>query len=246
MSTRISRLSVLLLAGLALALVSACAPPQTFGQDRNFRTINVNGSGVVYGSPDIATADISVVSRNEDVKAASDENTRLMAAVTAALRGLGVADQDFRTSNYGISIEREIGPEGQPTGPRTYVITNTMTVTFRDLSIVGEGLQAAITAGANQIANINFALEDSSDLAAQAREKAMADARARADQLAQAAQVEIDRPYNINESYILVPQLRQDIGFGGGAIEAAAPVPVPVESGQIMVQVDVNVTYLIR
>jgi uncharacterized protein YggE len=238
-------LSLLLLVGLALALASACTPaPAPGGQDRNFRTINVNGTGVVYGSPDIATADISVVTRDEDVKAASDENTRRMAAVIAALKGLGVEDNDFRTSNYNIFIDQPVGPEGEPVGPREYVITNTVTVTFRDLSVVGEGLQAAITAGANQVANINFALEDTSELAAQAREQAMADAQARADQLAQAAQVEIERPYNISESYSFIPQLRQAVGLGGGAIEAAAPVPV--ESGQIMVQVDVNVTYLIR
>ncbi len=245
MFNRLFKVSLLLLAVLALGLASACAPAPVAGsQDRNFRTINVSGTGVVYGSPDIATADISVVTRNEDVKPASDDNTRTMAAVIAALKGLGVEDKDFRTSNFSINIEQPTEPDGTPSGAREYVITNTVTVTFRDLSKVGQGLQAAISAGANQVANISFSLEDTSELASQARQKAMDDAHNRAQQLAQAASVEIDRPYNINESFIFAPQARSLSLSAGAAPEVAQPVPV--QSGQIMVEVDVNVTYLIK
>jgi uncharacterized protein YggE len=236
----------LVAAVLALALLaSACAAvPQPGSPDPNFRTINVNGTGIVYGSPDIATADIAVVTRNADVKTASDENTRQMTAVLAALRALGVADTDIRTSNYNIVIEEQRDPEGNLTGTREYVITNTVAVTFRNLSVVGEGLEAAIAAGANQVSNINFSLEDTSALSADARAKAMSDALSRAEQLAGAAGVEIDRPYSISESFSFIPVARNlDFGVGGAAEVAAA---VPVESGQIMVQVDVNVTYLIR
>ena len=244
MSNRLFKVTVLSLAVLALGLASACAPAPAVGsQDRNFRTINVNGTGVVFGSPDIATADVSVVTRNEDVKPASDENTRTMAAVIAALKGLGVDDKDFRTSNFSINIEQPVQPDGTLSDTREYVITNTVTVTFRDLSKVGEGLQAAISAGANQVANISFSLEDTSELASQARQMAMDDAHARAQQLAQAASVEIDRPYNINESYTFAPQARSFSLSGAGADAAQA---VPVQSGQIMVEVDVNVTYLIK
>jgi uncharacterized protein YggE len=247
MFQRLAKPAALGLAAAALLLLSACAVPSAspLGPDRNFRTITVNGSGTVYGSPDVAVADIAVVTRNEDVRAASDENTRLMAAVIAALKGLGIEDPDFRTSNYSITIDQPLDPQGNPAGPREYVINNTVTVTFRDLSIVGEALQAAIGAGANQVANINFSVEDTSALAVEARQKAMTDARARADQLAEAAGVEIDAPHSINESYQFIPLLyARDAGIGGALAEQAAAVPV--QSGQVTVQVDVTVTYLIR
>jgi len=180
------------------------------------------------------------------VKPASDENTRQMAAVLSALKALGVADADIRTSNYSIVIDQPVQPDGTLSETREYVITNTVTVTFRDLSRVGEGLQAAITAGANQVSNIAFSLEDTAELSAQARDKAMSDAQVRAEQLAAAASVTLDVPYNINESYSFVPLARSlDFGIGGGG-DVAQAAPVPVQSGQIMVQVDVNVTYLIK
>ena len=245
MFKRLSKASAIVLAFLVVALASACAvPAASTGQDRNFRTITVNGSGTAYGSPDIATADISVVTRNADVKPASDENTRQMAAVIAALKTLGIDDKDFRTSNYSINIEQPVKPDGTLSETREYVINNTVTVTFRDLSKVGEALQAAITAGANQVANIVFTVEDTSALSAEARGKAMTDARSRADQLAQAAGVQVDVPHTINESYAFMPYARE--------LAIAAPqadgqgAPVPVQTGQISVQVDVTVTYLIK
>lgn len=244
MFKRVFTLSLLALAVLAVAITSACTVAAPSGQDRNFRTINVNGTGTVYGSPDIATADLSVVTRNETVKPASDENTRLMAAVIAAVKALGVEDKDFRTSNYSIFIEQKTNPDGSLSDKREYVINNTVSVTFRDLSKVGEGLQAAIAAGANQISNITFGVEDTAKLAAEARDKAMADAQARAEQLAKAAGVTIDKPYNISESYAYVPQLKA-LSYGSGGL-GEAPAPVPVQSGQISVQVDVSVTYLIK
>lgn len=244
MFKRVSTLSLLGLAVLITALASACAAASPPGQDRNFRTINVNGTGTVYGSPDIATADISVVTRNETVKPASDENTRLMTAVIAAVKALGVEDKDFRTSNYSISIEQKTNPDGSLSDKREYVINNTVSVTFRDLSKVGEGLQAAISAGANEISNITFGVEDTAKLAAEARNKAMADAQARAEQLAKAAGASIDKPYSISESFYLPQAGAFKSNLGGGMVEAAAPVPV--QSGQISVQVDVSVTYLIK
>jgi uncharacterized protein YggE len=247
MFKRLSRVSALGLAVTLVALASACTTPAGVGvPDRNFRTITVNGTGIALGSPDIATADISVVTRNEDVQPASDENTRLMAAVLAALQGLGVEDKDLRTSNYSIAIEQPVGPDGTLSETREYVIANTVTVTFRDLSIVGEALQAAIAAGANQVSNIVFNVEDTSVLGAEARASAMADARSRADQLAEAAGVEIDVPHTINESYSFIPlPYARELAFAESA-DAAQVAPVPVQTGQITVQVDVTVTYLIR
>ena len=238
------RISTFGLVVLALVITSACTAASPSGQDRNFRTINVNGTGTVFGSPDIATADIAVVTRGVTVKPASDENTRLMAGVISALQALGVEDKDIRTSNYSIFVEQPVKPDGTLSETREYVINNTVAVTFRDLSKVGEGLEAAIAAGANQVSNIAFSIEDTAALASEARTKAMADAQARGQQLADAAGVTIDRPYSISESYAYIPQLRSlDFGVGGAV---AAEAPVPVQSGQISVQVDVSVTYLIR
>ena len=235
------RLTFTLLAAALLALSACTTVVQS--QNPDLRTINVNGTGTASASPDIATAEIAVVSRNADVKAASDQNTRAMAGVLSSLNGLGVADDDIQTINYSISIEEQFDSEGKPTGQRVFVINNTVRAKFRDLSKVGAGLQAAIDAGANQISNITFGVEETDALMAEARAKAMADAKARADQLAQAAGIEINKPYTISEYSTYAPSgVRADVS----ALATDGGAPVPVQPGQIMVQVDVQVTYLIK
>ncbi|MBI3362648.1 MAG: SIMPL domain-containing protein [Chloroflexi bacterium] len=242
MFKRVSTLPFLI-AMLALAAAPACAGDRS-GDAANLRTINVSGSGTAHGSPDIATAQISVVTRDEKVKIASDDNTRLMAGVISALTKVGVEDKDIQTSNFTITIQQVTNPDGTLSDKREFVIENAVRVKFRDLSKVGEGLQDAIGAGANQISDIQFGVENTAALAAEAREKAMADAKARADQLAKAAGVTIDKPFTISEAYYT--------NYGVSQRQVAAPLsadsgqPVPVQPGQISVQVDVSVTYLIK
>ena len=62
-------------------------------------TISVTGSGIAFGSPDIAVAPIGVHTQSENPSAAVSENTDKMNAVIAALKDLGIEDKDIQTSN---------------------------------------------------------------------------------------------------------------------------------------------------
>ena len=122
------------------------------------------------------------------------------------------------------------------------MVDNSVSVTIRDLTIVGAVLGKATGAGANNIYGISFGVSDPAKLEAEARAKAMADAKARAEQLAQAAGVTLDVPMNISE-YSSGPMpyamdSKVAMGVGGGS--------VPVSSGQLQISLSVNITYIIK
>lgn len=250
MNRTVKLVSVLAVGLVGLLTLSACAAPAVAQGGGNNpeqpHTISVTGYGVAYGKPDIATAQIGVQSRNADPAQAVDDATAKMNAIIAALKGLGIDEKDIQTTNFSVSAQPDYDPDtGKPKDTFTYVVDNTVSVTVRDLSKVGEVLGKAVGAGANSIYGVNFAVSDQAALEAEARDKAMADAKARAEQLAKAAGVTLDTPMSIGEyssgpiPYTADYKAAPAVGVGGGA-------PVPVSTGQIQVNLQVSVTYIIK
>ncbi|MBP7694400.1 MAG: SIMPL domain-containing protein [Anaerolineales bacterium] len=245
MSTRPYLRSALLAGAFGLSLLTAaCAPisaPAAALPAESRNTIVVTGTGNAYGAPDVGSIQIGVQTRNTDPKAAVDENSRQAQAILTALQALGIDAQDLQTSNFSVSAQQDYDPvTGQPQGTFTYVVDNTLTVTVRDLAKLGDVLSGAVGAGANTIYGISFSVSDAAQLEAEARNKAMADARVRAEALAKAAGVTLGAPITISEyvnSPVPGPVFRA---------EAANLASVPVQTGQMQVSLQVNVTYEIK
>jgi uncharacterized protein YggE len=118
-----------------------------------------------------------------------------------------------------------------------YNATNNVEVTIRNLEGTGKVLSAATAAGADQLFGIRFEIEDPSTLQGEARQKAVADARTRAERLAQLAGVKLGPAVSIMELD----------GGGGGPIMPMASMArmnsVPVESGELTVTSTVQIVY---
>jgi uncharacterized protein len=121
-----------------------------------------------------------------------------------------------------------------------YNASNTVEVTIRKLEDAGKVISAATGAGANQLFGIRFELEDTSALQAEARKKAVADARARAERLAQLTGVKLGPAISINEqegNYVpsgpIMPM----------SMKAAMADSAPVEGGEITISTSVQIVY---
>jgi uncharacterized protein YggE len=121
-------------------------------------------------------------------------------------------------------------------------VTNSVTVHVRDLAILGTMLDKEVSVGANTINGINFAVEDPSELYAQARKAAFADAKGKAELYAEAAAVQLGAIQQINEQqgYTQPPQPYMVKAMAATADRSA---PVPVEAGQLTFTIDVNVNW---
>lgn len=74
------------------------------------RTITVVGEGSINLDPDIATTNIGIDIRDDDVKSANDEASEVMTRLIAALKARGIDDSDIQTAGYNIWIEQGFSP----------------------------------------------------------------------------------------------------------------------------------------
>jgi uncharacterized protein len=216
-------------------VVQAAQPAQV---PAGTRYISVVGRGEAQGRPDTATVQIGVETEAASAQAALSQNSTQASAVQAKLKELGVADADIQTSNFNIGSI--YGADGrQVTG---YRVSNMVTVTVRGLDQTGALLDQVVQAGANQIYGISFSVSDPAAQLAQARQQAMADAKARADTLAQAAGASVGEVLVISENLgggMPIPMM-----MAAGAREA--DMAAPVQPGEQRFSIDVQVTYALR
>ena len=237
MRTKILALSIVLILALTL---SGCAVK--LNQPATPPTLNVNGSAQVTLSPDIAYISVGVHTENADANAAVSGNAAQAQKIVDGLKAAGVAEKDIRTSNFSITPQQQFDKDGKLTGV-IFVVDNTVYVTLRDLTKIGDTLGAAVSAGANNIYGIQFDVLDKTTALASARQTAVENARKQAEELAQAAGVKLGDVQNINY-YNSYPVMAE--GKGGGAMyDTASAVSVPVTPGQLTFTVDVNMVYAI-
>ncbi len=207
------------------------------------RTISVNGEGRVSLTPDVVMMSVGVDERDEDLKTAQTAAADKMDAIIAALKANGVAEEDIQTGNYSIYAERDYEREGQPvTG---YVVSHTVTAKVRQIDNAGDVVSAAIDAGANNVGGIWFGLDDPAGAIQQARELAVADAKAKATELARLADATLGPIQVISEGYSpSSPPVPYDTAGAAydDAVRSSAPT---INPGQTEVVLTVYVTYAI-
>jgi uncharacterized protein YggE len=210
--------------------------------DRGAGTIVVSGTGRVTVQPDVADVRLGITASKPSVEAARAEAGGTMDAILAAVDGAGVARADVRTSMLSVQPRYDYR-EGRPPALAGYEIANAVEVTVRDLALLGAVVDGALRAGATSMDGLSFRLADPAPAEREARIRAMAEARSRAEVLAEAAGLDIDGVIDILEG---TPS-RPPMPFAKAErIALAADVATPVEAGSLEVAVTVTVTYRTR
>jgi uncharacterized protein YggE len=219
---------------LSTAAGAAAEPP---------RTITVEGHGEAGGAPDQAVIAAGVTTQAKTAAAAMAANASAMNDVFAALKRLGIADKNIRTSNY--SVSPQYAAYNSTDGQRVigYQATNEVSVTIDHIANVGAVVDALGDAGANQMNSISFAIHDPKPLMAEARTEAVEDATARAETLTKAAHVTLGPILSIADG---------DIGseprpvLFARAMASAAPPPTPIAVGTQEIAASVTITWEIK
>jgi len=201
-------------------------------------TITVVGEGRVSIRPDMARATIGVEVIRPTVKEASAEASQVMNNVLGALRQLGVEDRDIQTSGFSVWQERPYTPEGAQ-GEPVYHVTNQLNVAIRNLENLGAVLDAAMNAGANNIYGVTFSLSDTAQAEAEARRKAVENARAKAEDLARLTNLQLGEVLSVSEVIggvggAYYPAVQRAEGMGGGG---------PILPGELEITMQLQVTY---
>ncbi|HMR51298.1 MAG TPA: SIMPL domain-containing protein [Amaricoccus sp.] len=230
----------LLPATLLLAGLCAAIPPGAAGAEEPPRRITVTGSAEVEAVPDIATVSAGVETQAPEAAAALAANATAMNAVFAALEAAGIARADVQTSRLSLDSIWENRNDGGAPKVVGFQASNMVTVTVRDIARLGAVVDAVTAAGGNRIFGVDFAVDEPREQIDAARERAVADARAKAELYAVAAGVTLGAVLSISES--------------GGSGPSPAPVfaraeamaDTPVAEGTVTLGASVEVVFAIE
>ena len=219
----------------AVTLFAAPAPAQTVPP----AAVSVTGEASVSVPPDLALVDGGVTSEAKTAREASDANNTAMGKVLAALKGAGIDPKDVQTSRLSLQPQSAPNRTG-PSAITSYRASNRVTIRVRDVTKVASVIDTLVGAGANEIGGINFMVSQASKLLDEAREKAVADARRKAEIYARAAGVTLGAPLSVSEEGNAPPPMPYRRMSAGMAADA------PVAQGEETLSVTVNVSWAIK
>ena len=161
--------------------------------------LDISATGEVSRVPDVAIISTGVVTRAATATAAIQQNSERMDRVRAALKRGGIADRDIQTSSLSLNPDYNY-QQNQPPKLTGYQASNTLSVRFRDIGQTGKILDALVSEGANQISGPNLTIDKPEAALDEARVKAIASGRARAETYARALGMRVVRLLSVSES----------------------------------------------
>jgi uncharacterized protein len=204
--------------------------------------ISVTGEASISVPPDRAEIGAGVTSDAKTAREASEANNAAMGKMIAALKSFGVDEKDMQTSR--ISLQPRYAPNRDTPSPIVgYRASNRVTIRLKDVAKVASVIDTLVAAGTNDIGNVNFMVSNASKLLDDAREKAVADARRKAEIYAKAAGVTLGAPLSISEGGAPEPVFRSKMAMPA-AIAGGAPTPIAL--GEETLSVSIGVTWAIK
>lgn len=200
--------------------------------------LTVTGDGRATAQPDMVTITLGVSTQAPTAAEALSQNSAQQSKVIDLLKADGIEARDIQTAGLNLSPQMQYA-DGQPPKLTGYSAQNTVTVRVRDISALGAILDKLVGAGANEINGISFSRADMTEAQNTARANAVADARARAEVMAEAAGMRLGALRMLSDAPIAMP--------GPGPMrmmaKGVASAPAPVEAGELEVTAQVNAVF---
>lgn len=237
----VASVAAMLVIFLAAATYTKVIEGRYAGQAAQYKnTISVSGEGKVSAKPDIGQVNLSVVSESKTVAVAQKDNTEKMNKIIKAMKDLGVEEEDLKTTNYNVSPNYQYHDgKSEIIG---YQIAQTLEVKIRDLEKVGDILNQAAVAGANQVGSLSFTFDDPEKLNTEARQKAIDNAKTKAQDLAKALGVSLGKVVSFSESSYGQPTPMYYANEALGKGVDSAPTP-EVQTGENEINISVSLSY---
>jgi len=224
------------------AVIWLMTVPAAWAQSAAESGIIVTGEGHVALAPDMAAITLGVRHRGDTAQEAMALVTDDVAGILGTLTNVGIKAMDQQTSGFylrPVYNSRGIN-DGTPPDLVGYEAGNTVTVRVRDLTVLGSTLDAVIEVGANEFNGLRFDLQDASAAQSLARQRAVLDARTKAEELAQSAGVELGALVRLSETGGNAGPRMMEMAAGRASMDSA------IASGEVEVQARVTLVFEIR
>jgi uncharacterized protein YggE len=215
-----------------------------FQTNESTPSIRVTGTATLSVPPEEASIDLGIVTEAPDAKDAARQNAQKMSAVLEALRGKLGANARIETISYSLDPVYRYPERSEPV-LSGYSARNIVRVQELPLDKVGETIDLATTSGANSVSNVSFGLRDEKAAKARALRDAAADAKAKADTLADALGVRVQGILAVLEGE---PEVIRPLGpvYRAELAMADKAAPTPIEGGKIQVNATVTLVVAIQ
>lgn len=239
-------LGLILIIVLALGGVVGCGGSTSAAVSNDgstFRdTITVSGEGKIYAPSDEATISLAVRTVKSTASGAMSDNSKTIRKVIDALKTQGLSDDEVKTGNVALYPQQD-WREGRAPRIISYTAENRVVVRTQKLDKLGGIIDAATTAGANEVSELRFELSEDSQVRQDALKIAVRNARNKANALAKEAGVGVGKAVVINESSSagpVIPYYGMRNESMASVDQMAAPPVIPQD---IMVTGQVSVTF---
>lgn len=218
-------------------------------------TITVTGTGEVFAIPDTGQFSFSVIEEGKTVKDAQEKATKKMNAILDAVKEMGIEDKDVKTTGYNSYPKYEYQTAGVcsqgycPPGKSVltgYEVSQTISIKIRNTEKAGEALTKVGTLGASNISGLNFVTDDLDKVQMEARDEAIADAKAKAEELAESLGVKLVKIVSFYENNGNPTPMYYAMGAADGAMSAKAESAPRLPVGENETVSSVSITYEIR
>lgn len=244
-------ISLLLFIGILNKYVNTYA---TSIQPSSFRSFTTTGEGKVVAVPDVAQFSFGVTSEGGmEITKLQGDNTKKMNAAIEFLKGKGIDAKDIKTEQYNLQPRMEYGgcyKSGLPCPPPKivgYTISQSVTVKIRQFEKIGDAMSGIAALGVNSVSQLNFTIDDPKKLQSDARTQAIADAKIKAEAIAQAGGFRLGRLLSIEEGVKSPPM---PMMYGSAMMRESLTmdaIPAPtIEAGSQDVAVNVTLKYEIQ
>ncbi len=226
-----------------LALLIAAALMMTVSLAAAETRIAVSGTGETRVSADTAVISMGVSARDRDVLQAQQKVNEAIAKIRQALTDSGVAEENINTDYMSIYAIYDYDADVEQV--KAYNASTTLAVKVTDMDIVGKVIDEAFAAGANTLNGISFSASDTSAAREESLKAAVADAKAKAEVLAEASGMKITGIEVISEGNVYSydntvsnfsakrAEAEMDTGYG-----------TMVQAAKLIVSATVNITFI--
>ena len=234
LAVALSAMMVVLMAVTAIAATAAAGP-----------VVTVSATATISVEPDIAYVSLGVRTENASSKTAKQQNTDTMNKVLNAVKKAGVAEKDVQTSSLSMYTNYTWDKDGNRK-INGYTVSNNITITVRNLDKVGDIVDAAMNAGANQFNSVSFAVEDEEECYIQVLGEATKKAQKRANAIAKASGMSLGSPVSFSTTGTSYEPYRYYMDNAADMVAAeaeGASIGSTISSGQVTVTATITAVY---
>ena len=235
-------LMVVLVTASSFAIVSGASDSTDTQKQDEAKTISANGEGKVFVKPDIAYITIGVQTEASDAKVAQKDNAAKMDKVVKAVKTAGIEDKDVQTQQYSISPKYQYNEKPYRQDVVGYTVNNSIKITIRDISKVGDVLDKCVDSGANVTNSIQFSVTDQSKFYNEALKMAVSNAKGKAEAMASVYDIKLGAPSAISENSSggVVYQRMENAKMMSASADSAS---TPIAAGDMEISANVSLTY---